>query len=86
MSGEKTEKPTDKRLRDAREKGQIAQSPEIPSAAAFIAILLLMIFAGSWFWARLMYVGELATRPIEGEFSLYMRWLMTELVRERNKL
>jgi type III secretion protein U len=82
MSGEKTEKPTEKRLRDAREKGQIAQSPEIPSGATFVALLLLMIFAGSWFWSRLLYLGQLATRPIEGDFAVYLRWLMVELGRE----
>ena len=42
MSDTKTEKPTDKRLRDAREKGQIAQSHELPSVAAFMALLLLL--------------------------------------------
>jgi type III secretion protein U len=82
VSTEKTEKPTEKRLRDARKKGQIAISPEVSSVAAFIVLLLFMLFAGSWFWARLMYVGELATRPIESDFSVYLRWLMVELARE----
>jgi len=82
MSGDKTEKPTDKRLRDAREKGQIAQSRELPSVAAFIALLMLFLFAGDWFWSRLMYIGELAIRPVEQDFSVYLRWLMVELGRE----
>ena len=41
---EKTEQPTAKRLRDAREKGQIARSQEIPSAAVVLA--LIMYIAG----------------------------------------
>ncbi|MDR3054896.1 MAG: type III secretion system export apparatus subunit SctU [Zoogloeaceae bacterium] len=36
---EKTEQPTAKRLRDAREKGQIARSQEIPSAAVVLALI-----------------------------------------------
>ena len=31
--GEKTEEPTGKRLQDARDKGQIAKSPELMTAA-----------------------------------------------------
>ena len=37
---EKTEQPTAKRLRDAREKGQIARSQEIPSAAVVLALIM----------------------------------------------
>lgn len=39
MSSEKTEQPTDKRLRDAREKGDIAKSNEVSSAAAVLAAM-----------------------------------------------
>jgi type III secretion protein U len=82
MSDTKTEKPTDKRLRDAREKGQIAQSHELPSVAAFMALLLLFTFAGDWFWSRLIYIVELAIKPAEQDFSMHLRWLLTELGRE----
>ncbi|TIX52274.1 MAG: EscU/YscU/HrcU family type III secretion system export apparatus switch protein, partial [Mesorhizobium sp.] len=37
MSAEKTEKPTPKRLRDLRRKGQVAHSSEVVSAALTIA-------------------------------------------------
>ena len=39
-SGEKTEEPTPKKLREAREKGQVAQSRDVTSTA-----LLIVIFA-----------------------------------------
>ena len=39
---EKTEQPTAKRLRDAREKGQVARSQEIPSAAIVLALVLYL--------------------------------------------
>ncbi|MGD0474071.1 MAG: EscU/YscU/HrcU family type III secretion system export apparatus switch protein, partial [Candidatus Velthaea sp.] len=37
-----TEKPTEKRKADARKKGQIARSPDIGSAAVFIAIVVAL--------------------------------------------
>ena len=43
MSGEKTEQPTDKRLRDAREQGDIAKSQEVVSAATVIAVVFFFI-------------------------------------------
>jgi type III secretion protein U len=43
MSGEKTEQPTPKKLRDLREKGQVAFSKEVPGAALTIAFFGLFI-------------------------------------------
>ncbi|HLM53324.1 MAG TPA: flagellar biosynthesis protein FlhB [Pseudoxanthomonas sp.] len=46
QSGERTEQPTEKRLRDAREKGDVPRSRELATAAVFgagvVAILALM--------------------------------------------
>lgn len=39
MSGEKTEKPSDHRLREARKEGQIVTSSEVNSAAGFAAVV-----------------------------------------------
>lgn len=38
-SGDKTEQPTEKKLRDAKEKGQVAQSRELTSIAAIIVVV-----------------------------------------------
>lgn len=47
---EKTEKATPKKLRDARKKGQIAKSQDLPSAFTFIAsICVLMAMSGYLF-------------------------------------
>jgi flagellar biosynthesis protein FlhB len=40
----KTEKPTDKKIRDAREKGQIAKSPEVASVVQLFGFMLVMFF------------------------------------------
>ncbi len=39
---EKTEQPTPRRLREARRKGQIAFSPEVPAAATFLAGVVML--------------------------------------------
>lgn len=36
QAGEKTEQPTEKRLRDAREQGNIPRSRELATAAVFV--------------------------------------------------
>ena len=47
MSGEKTEKPTEKRLRDARKKGQVAKSQDLTSALMLISSVLIFWLSGS---------------------------------------
>lgn len=41
--GEKTEKASPKKLRDARKKGQVAKSQDLPSAFTFIVSFALVI-------------------------------------------
>ncbi|MDR1534550.1 MAG: type III secretion system export apparatus subunit SctU [Planctomycetota bacterium] len=48
MPGEKTEEPTQKHLRDAREQGQMAKSQEIPAAAVVIAMFLFVWLGYDW--------------------------------------
>ena len=47
MSGEKTEKPTDKRLRDARKKGQVAKSQDLTSSLMLISSVLIFWLSGT---------------------------------------
>jgi flagellar biosynthesis protein FlhB len=62
-SGEKTEEPTGKRVEDAREKGQIAKSPEFVTAAFLLGSLMVFSFAGPPLWRFLLETmgGTLAT-------------------------
>jgi flagellar biosynthesis protein FlhB len=53
-SGEKTEEPTGKKLEDAREKGQIAKSPEFVTAAFLLGSLMVFSFAWPPLWRFLM--------------------------------
>jgi flagellar biosynthesis protein FlhB len=52
---EKTEQPTPRRLREARRKGQIAFSPEVPAAATFLAGVVML----AWWVPRV--AGEFRT-------------------------
>lgn len=45
---EKTEQPTEKRLRESREQGQIARSRELATAAVFGMATLILIGLGGW--------------------------------------
>lgn len=47
-SGEKTEQPSDKRLRDARKKGQVAKSQDLSSAVLLIAAVGVVWLAGGF--------------------------------------
>lgn len=63
MSGShdrKTEEPTDRRLRDARDEGQIARSQDVVTAGVMVACGLTLWFARDWIGAQLRNLGHLA--------------------------
>ena len=63
--GEKTEPATAKKLRDAREEGQVAKSKELTSAFDLIVLfIVLRVF--------ISYVG---TRMMSGFYEFYI-WLL----------
>lgn len=47
MSQEKTEKPTEKRLRDARKKGQVSKSQDLTSALMLITAVVIFWLSGT---------------------------------------
>lgn len=49
----KTEQPTKRKLKKAREKGQVARSREIPMAAVLMGVLILLFFCGRSFFQTL---------------------------------
>ena len=54
MSSEKTEKPTEKRLKEARERGQIARSRDLALAVASFASTAMFVSFGHGIVARMM--------------------------------
>jgi flagellar biosynthetic protein FlhB len=53
---ERTERATPKRRREARKKGQVAQSRELPSVLILMTALGFFYFAGSWIFGSLSQV------------------------------
>lgn len=66
---DKTEKPTSKRLSEARTKGQVAKSMDVNSAAALLFGLLILYYTGASANRQLSelmekYLGGLTTEPL----------------------
>jgi flagellar biosynthetic protein FlhB len=52
-SAEQTEEPTARKLRNARDEGQVARSMELPAAAVTIGAILVMVMMGGY-WIKKM--------------------------------
>ncbi|WP_064609280.1 type III secretion system export apparatus subunit SctU [Photobacterium sp. J15] len=66
---EKTEKPTPKKVRDARKKGQVAKSKEIPSLATMLVTIMWLVIDHSRLMVKLEALFTLPTRLIDLPFS-----------------
>ena len=85
---EKTEQATPKRLQEMREKGQVAKSREVPSAAILIASLLIFYFLGSAMIKDLMELMEWSFAN-SARFELQsgnFNWMLLELFRKGLKI
>lgn len=61
----RTEEPTEKKIRDAREKGQVAKTEELPQAFVVIGGIVVLMFLGKWIFGELF----LATKYYFTAFS-----------------
>ena len=52
-TGEKTEQPTSKKLRDARQKGQVATSKDVTSTALLVVIFVYFFARFDWMFENL---------------------------------
>ncbi|HEY2904424.1 MAG TPA: EscU/YscU/HrcU family type III secretion system export apparatus switch protein [Vicinamibacterales bacterium] len=74
-TGEKTEKPSAKRLRDARERGQVAISKDVSMALGTLAATSVLVGAGSFLLHRIVatfigglsHFGDSPLREVHGE-------------------
>ncbi|MCW4460983.1 EscU/YscU/HrcU family type III secretion system export apparatus switch protein [Sphingomonas sp. BT-65] len=67
QGGDKTEKPTRKRLRDARKKGDIAKSKDLSSAISMIAWLVLFVAGAGFVGMRIADFTELSLAHATGQ-------------------
>ena len=85
---EKTEQATPKRIQEMREKGQVAKSREVPSAAILIASLLIFYFLGSAMIRDIMELMEWSFAN-SARFELQsgnFNWMLLELFRKGLKI
>ena len=80
---EKTEQPTPKRLRKAREKGQVAQSQELPAAVSIVVlVLVLVLFAPTllqWFTIQ-MKQGLSGQTGVFADSRAFIKFLNTIII------
>ncbi len=70
MSEEKTEEPTDKRLRDAREDGEVAKSTDLTDAVTMAAALATLMLATGAFAGAIRAIVAAALEFVGGDHSL----------------
>lgn len=87
FAGEKTEKATPKKRNDAREKGQVASSPEIASSLILLAAMCCFLMLGSFFQERMLVLfGDIFLHRLnmevtdENVIQLFYRYVVQILV------
>lgn len=85
MSGEKTEQPTQKRLREARKKGQVAKSNEITSASNIIGVFLFIWLFREDYLSSLQNIittaADWSARPFDEAFPFLLQNLSTTFLK-----
>jgi len=57
-TGEKTEQPSPKRLRDARDKGQVARSQEVVTTVSLFGVIAVCYLLGDLFWNSMVVLMD----------------------------
>jgi type III secretion protein U len=70
MSDEKTEEPTQKKLRDARKEGQVSRSSDLTDSISMSAVVLLLMAGASHFSDAMREAVTIATGFVNGDHSL----------------
>lgn len=81
MSGEKTEQPTPKKLRDARNKGQVAKSKDLTQTLQIVAIFGYLVIAGAMIAGSIMELMIAPFAVLDMPFRQAANILMDEMLR-----
>jgi type III secretion protein U len=83
-SGEKTEQPTPKRLRDSRKKGQVARSQEVVTTASLMSVILYVYLAWGDMNTRLIKlideIAAMASRDFESSASAALILMLRDTI------
>ena len=72
QGGDKTEEPTPHRLREAREKGQIAKSKEVTTALLLLSSYMMLRYTGEFIWTQLTGATQSIFEQIPNAFEFNM--------------
>ncbi|MCU0820859.1 MAG: flagellar biosynthesis protein FlhB [Spirochaetes bacterium] len=76
----RTEEPTEKKLREAREKGQVAKTEELSQAIVIMFCFMVMFFLGVWLYHIMARMTAYYMSTFSG-FSITERSLLREFTR-----
>ena len=76
----RTEDPTEKRLREAREKGQVAKTQELPQALVVIAGCLVLLLFSPWIYESLTSITKYYFSSFAGR-SVTEKWFKLEMLK-----
>lgn len=84
MSAEKSEEPTPKKLRDARQKGQVAHSKDVTTTALLLAVFAYLAVGWKWIEGKLLEAVTLPAafmdRPFEDAVPAVAKALLSTAV------
>lgn len=76
----RTEDPTEKKIREAREKGQVARTQELPQAIVVILGFVVFFFMGSFFLHTIVRITSFYLKSFSG-FYITEKSILNELYR-----
>ena len=76
----RTEEPTEKKLREAREKGQVAKTQELPQALVVIAGCMVLFLFSSWIWDSITLITKYYLSSFAGK-SVTEKWFKLEMLK-----
>jgi type III secretion protein U len=80
---EKTEDPTPKKLQDARDRGEVVRSADVPSSLVYVALIALLALGAPYFWVHINQLAGLPKEMIDGgSFEQRLPWFVERLLIE----
>lgn len=76
----RTEEPTEKKIREAREKGQVVKTQELPQALVVIAGCLVLLVFSSWMYGSMANILKFYLSSFAGK-TITTRWLELEMLK-----
>ncbi len=82
MSGEKTENPTAKKIRDARKKGRVVSSKEVVSTALILSLAFMLIGMSDDYLKHISHLILLPEKSLHLPFSAALNQVSESLIQE----